>query len=147
GFFELASGLENSAKSKKDQEESLNTYLYIITEAPREDAKNPEEPNPLLPKASFATGLLLYKMGDYLPALDHLSNIIMKYKNSEYVDDAIYLSGRIYEEGSSGKLRNLERAKQYYKMFLDKKTQKNFRDSIYLKEVEKRFSNLNSTKF
>jgi tetratricopeptide (TPR) repeat protein len=142
GYFELASGLENSAKSKKEKEESLNIYLYILTEVPRENPKNPGEPNPMIAKASYAIGLLLYKLEDYTPALDHLSTIILKHKNSEYIDAAIYLSGKIYEEGTSGKVRNLERAIKFYKMFLDKKDTLPFKKSIYLKDVEKRYKNL-----
>jgi outer membrane protein assembly factor BamD (BamD/ComL family) len=137
-LFELAMGLHNSAKSNKEKEESLALYLYILTEAPSQ----PEEPNPLIPRTAWAIAVLLFQLENYMSALDHLSKIIIEFKNSEYFDDALYLSGKIYEEGKSPEVRNLERAKKYYKMFLDLKDKEPVKNSIYLKEVKDRYTRL-----
>lgn len=147
-YFELASGLENISNTKQEREESIPFYLQIITEAPREmvadkkskDKSKEEEPqfNPLLPKARWALSNILYKIGDYSSSLDHLSKIIMEFPKSEYLDDAIYLSGKIYEEGNSKFPRDTKRAIKYYEIFLKKKEQEPFKSSIYLSEIEKR---------
>lgn len=139
-YFELAMGLHNSAKTKEEKEESLAIYFFILTEAPH----SPEKPNPILPKTSWAIGNLLFQLEDYLPALDHLSKIILEFKDSEYYDDAIYLSGRIYEEGKSPEVRDLERARKYYQLFLSQKHKSPFKESIYLSEVEKRYKKISS---
>jgi outer membrane protein assembly factor BamD (BamD/ComL family) len=148
GYFELASGLENISNTKQEREESIPFYLQIITEAPREmvadkkskDKSKDDEPqfNPLLPKARWALSNILYKIGDYTSALDHLAKIIMEFPKSEYLDDAIYLSGRIYEEGNSKFPRDTKRAIKFYEIFLKKKEQEPFKSSIYLPDIEKR---------
>ncbi len=139
-YFELAMGLHNSAKTKEEKEESLAIYLFILTEAPQSQ----EKANPILPKTSWAIGNLLFQLEDYLPALDHLSKIILEFKDSEYYDDAIYLSGRIYEEGKVPEVKDLERAKKYYEIFLSQKHRSPFKESIYLGEVEKRYKKISS---
>ncbi len=129
GLYELAVGLENSAKSdKKLKEESIPYHLAIITEAPKT--------NPIVPKSLWALSHLLFTIGDHTPALDHLSNIIKNHGSSEYADDAIYLSGRIYEESTS--IRNLNRAKKYYELFLKNTDKPLFKESIYFPFVKKR---------
>jgi hypothetical protein len=129
GLYELAVGLENSAKNdKKLKEEAIPFHLAIITEAPKT--------NPILPKSLWALSHLLFTIGDHTPALDHLSNIILNHSSSEYADDAIYLSGRIYEESTS--IRNLSRAKKYYELFLKNLDKPAFKNSIYLPFVKKR---------
>lgn len=137
-MFELAMGLQNSAKTKEEKEESLALYLFISTEAP----VGQEKPNPLLPRTSWAIGVLLFQLEDYIPALDHLSKIITDYKDSDYYDDALYLSGRIYEEGKNPHIKNTERAKKYYRMFLEQKDKEKFKDSIYLNEVKRRYARI-----
>ena len=129
GLYELAVGLENSAKGdKKLKEEAIPFHLSIITEAPKT--------NPILPKSLWALSHLLYTIGDHTPALDHLSNIILNHSNSEFADDAIYLSGRIYEESTS--IRNLTRAKKYYELFLKNIDRPNFKNSGYKSFVKSR---------
>ena len=129
GLYELAVGLENSAKGdKKLKEEAIPFHLAIITEAPKT--------NPILPKSLWALSHLLYTIGDHTPALDHLSNIILNHSNSEFADDAIYLSGRIYEESTS--IRNLTRAKKYYELFLKNIDRPNFKNSGYKSFVNSR---------
>ncbi len=129
GLYELAVGLENSARNdKKLKEEAIPFHLAIITEAPKT--------NPILPKSLWALSHLLFTIGDHTPALDHLSNIILNHSSSEYADDAIYLSGRIYEESTS--IRNLNRAKKYYELFLKNIDKPAFKNSIYLSFVKKR---------
>jgi len=129
GLYELAVGLENSAKSdKKLKEEAIPFHLTIITEAPKSDK--------IIPKSLWALSHLLFTIGDHTPALDHLSEIILKHSNSEYADDAIYLSGRIYEESTT--IRNLNRAKKYYELFLKNEQRPQFKNSIYLPFVKKR---------
>jgi hypothetical protein len=129
GLYELAVGLENSAKGdKKLKEEAIPFHLAIITEAPKT--------NPILPKSLWALSHLLYTIGDHTPALDHLSNIILNHSNSEFADDAIYLSGRIYEESTS--IRNLTRAKKYYELFLKNIDRPNFKNSGYKSFVKSR---------
>ena len=129
GLYELAVGLENSAKGdKKLKEEAIPFHLSIITEAPKT--------NPILPKSLWALSHLLYTIGDHTPALDHLSNIILNHSNSEFADDAIYLSGRIYEESTS--IRNLTRAKKYYELFLKNRDKPHFKNSQYLNFVKSR---------
>lgn len=133
GLYELAVGLENSARGdRKLKEEAIPFHLTIITEAPKT--------NPLLPKSLWALSHLLFTIGDHTPALDHLSNIILNHSNSEYADDAIYLSGRIYEESTS--IRNLNRAKKYYELFLKNTDKPAFKNSIYLSFVKKRLESL-----
>ncbi|MBK6608583.1 MAG: hypothetical protein IPH52_11380 [Leptospiraceae bacterium] len=129
GLYELAVGLENSAKGdKKLKEEAIPFHLSIITEAPKTNA--------ILPKSLWALSHLLYTIGDHTPALDHLSNIILNHSNSEFADDAIYLSGRIYEESTS--IRNLTRAKKYYELFLKNRDKPHFKNSQYLNFVKSR---------
>ena len=129
GLYELAVGLENSAKGdKKLQEEAIPFLLTIITEAPKTDK--------IVPKSLWALSHLLFKIGDHTPALDHLSEIILKHSNSEYIDESIYLSGRIYEESTS--IRNLSRAKKYYQMFINNANRDVFINSVYLPFVKKR---------
>ena len=129
GLYELAVGLENSAKGdKKLQEEAIPFLLTIITEAPKTDK--------IVPKSLWALSHLLFKIGDHTPALDHLSEIILKHSNSEYIDESIYLSGRIYEESTS--IRNLSRAKKYYQMFINNTNRDVFKNSVYLPFVKKR---------
>lgn len=135
GLYELAVGLENSAKGeKKLKEEAIPFHLTIITEAP--------ESNPIVAKSLWALSHLLYTIGDHTPALDHLSDIILKHSKSEYIDDAIYLSGRIYEESTS--IRNLNRARKYYQLFLENETKPFFKNSIYLPFVKKRLELLDN---
>ena len=129
GLYELAVGLENAAKGdKKLKEESIPFHLAIITEAPKT--------NPIVPKSLWALSHLLFTIGDHTPALDHLSNIIKNHADSEYIDDAIYLSGRIYEESTS--IRNLNRAQKYYQLFLKNADKSFFKNSIYTSFVKKR---------
>jgi outer membrane protein assembly factor BamD (BamD/ComL family) len=147
-MYELGIGLENSSKTKSDKEESIPLYLQIITEAPRfqilEKGKTDEEPppNPLLARTRFTLAYLLFQLGEEVAAIDHLSRIILDFPKSEYIDDAYYLTGRIYEEGNSKTIRDLEKAKKYYKIFLKKRDKEHFKNSIYLKEIESRIKNL-----
>jgi hypothetical protein len=129
GYYELAIGLENSAKkNKKLIEEAIPFHLLIITEASKE--------NPILPKSLWALSHIHFSIGEPTQSLDHLSNIILNHKNSEYIDDAVYLSARIYEENP--KVRNLERAKKYYTMFIQNLDKSYFKNSIYLPFVKER---------
>lgn len=133
-LFELAAGLYKSANEDKNfRQEAIPVYLLIITEAPKE--------NSIVPKAIWALANLLYSIEEYLPALDHLSSILMNYKDSEYIDDAIYLSGKIYEE--SYNIRDYKKAKIYYNSFLKNASDPRFKGSIYMPEVKKRLSLLN----
>lgn len=137
-YFEIASGLESTAFTKSEKEESIPFYLQVITEISKD-----EKDSVLLQlaaKSHWALANLLFKLGDHVPALDHLSRIILDFPNSNYLDGAYYLSGKIYEEGLPGKVRDLERAKKYYQLFLSKKDQ--YKNSIYTKEVEKRLKSL-----
>jgi hypothetical protein len=128
-YYELAIGLENSSKSnKKLMAESIPYLLKIITEAPKD--------SPILPKSLWAISQLHYKIDEQTQSLDHLSNLILNHKNSEFIDDAVYLSARIYEEVPS--VRNLDRAKKYYSMFLKNLDKTNFKNSIYLPFVKSR---------
>ncbi len=132
GLYELAIALENTP-NKKLKEEAIPYYLQIVTEAPKD--------NPLLPKSLWAISNLHYTLGEHTQALDHLSNIILQHKNSEFIDDAVYLSARIYEESTS--IRDLNRAKKYYSMFLQNAEKPNFRSSLYLPFVKSRSEKLN----
>lgn len=137
-YFEIASGLESTAYTKSEKEESIPFYLQVLTEISKD-----EKDSVLLQlaaKSHWALANLLFKLGDHIPALDHLSRIILDFPNSNYLDGAYYLSGKIYEEGLPGKVRDLERAKKYYQLFLSKKDQ--YKNSIYTKEVEKRLKSL-----
>jgi outer membrane protein assembly factor BamD (BamD/ComL family) len=148
GYFELASGLDNISTTKQEREESIPLFLQIITEAPREmisdkkskDKTKDDEPqfNPLLPKTRWALANVLFKSEEFTPALDHLSRIIIEFPKSEYLDDAIYLSGKIHEVGNQKFPRDTKRAIKYYQIFLKKKDQEPFKSSIYLSEIEKR---------
>lgn len=147
-IFELASGIENISIKKSERDESIPFYLQIITEAPRESSsekkgkdKGKEEGpefNPLIPRSRWALANLLYKGGEFSPALDHLSRIIIDYPKSEFLDDAIYLSGKIHEEGNSSFPRDTQRAIKYYEIFLKKKDIEPFKSSIYLNEIVSR---------
>ncbi len=147
-FFELAAGIENVSNKKSEREESIPFYLQIITEAPRESAvekKGKEKGkddssdfNPLIPRSRWALANILYKGGEFSAALDHLSRIIIDYPKSEFLDDAIYLSGKIHEDGNSNFPRDTQRAIKYYEIFIKKKESEPFKSSIYLNEVESR---------
>jgi TPR repeat protein len=137
-MFELAMGLQNSAKTKEEKEESLALYLFILTEAPSEESNSKK----FLAKTLWTVGVLLFQLEDYLSALDHLSRLITQYSDSDYYDDALYLSGRIYEEGKNPQVKNLQRAKKYYEIFLSQINKDQFKNSIYLKEVQQRYSRL-----
>ncbi|MDX1957324.1 MAG: hypothetical protein SFU98_02060 [Leptospiraceae bacterium] len=132
--YEFAIALDNSARNKSDREEAINEYLYIVTEAPKD--------HKLQAKTNWALGLLLFKNEDYVQSLDHLSKIIQKYSDTEFYDDAIYLTGRIYEESTFVKLRDIDRAKKFYKLFLKNKDKEGFKSSHYLREVERRLKAL-----
>jgi len=148
GYFELASGLDNISTTKQEREESIPLFLQIITEAPREmisDKKSKDKPkddepqfNPLLPKTRWALANVLFKSDEFTPALDHLSKIIIEFPKSEYLDDAIYLSGKIHEVGNQKFPRDIKRAIKYYEIFLKKKDQEPFKSSIYLSEIERK---------
>ncbi len=137
-MFELAMGLQNSSKTKEEKEESLALYLFILTEAPSEESNSKK----FLARTLWAVGVLLFQLEDYLSALDHLSKLITQYSDSDYYDDALYLSGRIYEEGKNPQIKNLQRAKKYYEIFLSQINKEQFKKSIYLKEVQQRYSRL-----
>ncbi len=133
-YYELAIGLENSAKNnKKLMAESIPYFLKIITESPKE--------NQLLPKTLWAISQLHFKIDEPTQGLDHLSNLILNYKNSEFIDDAIYLSARIYEDVPS--IRNLDRAKKYYSIFLKNQDKPYFKNSIYLPFIKSRSERFN----
>lgn len=146
-YFEIAAGIENISTTKQEREESIPFYLQILSDAPREavqdkkskdKAGDTESFNPILPRTRWALSNLLYKSGEFSSALDHLSRIILDYPKSEYLDDALFLSGKIHEEGNSTFPRDTKRAMKYYEMFLSKKDSEPFKSSIYLPEVEKR---------
>ncbi|HMZ58882.1 MAG TPA: hypothetical protein PL048_08915 [Leptospiraceae bacterium] len=137
-YFEIASGLESTAYTKSEKEESIPFYLQVITEISKDEKDSVMIQ--LAAKSHWALANLLFKLGDHIPALDHLSRIILDFPGSNYLDGAYYLSGKIYEEGLPGKVRDLERAKKYYQLFLSKKDQ--YKNSIYTKEVEKRLKSL-----
>lgn len=150
-YFELAAGIDNISNTKQEREDSIPIYLQIITEAPREaiqDKKKKDKSdeidsfNPLLPRTRWALSNLLYKSGEFGSALDHLSRIIVDYPKSEYLDDAIFLSGKINEEGNSVFPRDTNRAIKYYEMFLKRKDKEPFKTSVYLPEVEKRIKTI-----
>jgi outer membrane protein assembly factor BamD (BamD/ComL family) len=148
GYFELASGIDNISTTRQEREESIPLFLQIITEAPREmisDKKSKDKPkddepqfNPLLPKTRWALANVLFKSDEFTPALDHLSKIIIEFPKSEYLDDAIYLSGKIHEVGNQKFPRDIKRAIKYYEIFLKKKDQEPFKSSIYLSEIERK---------
>lgn len=146
-YFEIASGIENGSTTKQEREECIPLYLQILSDAPREaalekkgkdKAGDMESFNPILPRTRWALSNLLYKSGEFSSALDHLSRLILDYPRSEYLDDALYLSGKIHEEGNSSFPRDTKRAMKYYEIFLNKKEKEPFKSSIYLQEVEKR---------
>lgn len=134
-LFELAMALVTSAKTKQESDEAIPFYLKIVTEAPK-DAR-------VLPRTLWALGNLHFRMNEYIPALDYLSLLILQHKESGYIDDAYYLSGRIYQAGDET-VKNQEKAKLYYHQFLDrvKKREKFFVDSIYINEVKERIQHL-----
>ncbi|MCP5496327.1 MAG: hypothetical protein H7A23_17410 [Leptospiraceae bacterium] len=161
GLFELASGLdsvtpqqeefnqnltfdkleENEKKKvwwdkdlvKESKKDAITTYLTIITEA--------KEYRALVSKAHWALANLLYKISEYQAALDHLAKILLYYKDTEFIDDAIYLSARIYE--SEGDTRDLGRAQKYYNLFLkNREFNPVFSESVYLPKVKERIQKL-----
>lgn len=131
-YFELAMGLEKVHPSSIDIEEIIEVYLKILTEAP--------DDHEVLPRTLWALSKLHYKKREFKPALEHLGKIIQKHKRTEYMDDAIYLSGRIYESGDD-LVRDRHTALRYYEYFLKSKNV-NFKNSIYLKDVKRRYQSL-----
>lgn len=166
GLFELASGLdgvnpkpeefnhnatfdqmENEEKKKvwweKDsvrnsKKDAISTYLTIITEADDKET---------LAKAHWGVANLLYKISEYKSALDHLSKIIFNYNQTKFIDDAIYLSAKIYE--SEGNARDLGNAQKYYDIFMKnvEMNNRNFQESIYLPEVKSRMEKIKNNSF
>lgn len=125
-MFELAIGLDTTAKGKKEKEEAIPYYLWIATDAPKDHF--------ILPKTLWSLANLHYNTKEFLPALDYLSLIILEHPSCEFIDDAVYLSGLIYETGDET-VKNLEKAKKYYDIFIQNKNRKHFKDSIYWDEV------------
>ncbi|MEM7182825.1 MAG: hypothetical protein AAF518_18075 [Spirochaetota bacterium] len=134
-YFELAMALATSAKDKKQVNEAIPYYLKVLTEAPKTDT--------IVAKTLWALGNLHFRLHEYIPALDYLSLLILEHKNSNYIDDAYYLSGRIYQTGDTS-VKNEEKARKYYQGFLQKARaeEKFFKDSIYLDEVIRRMRHL-----
>jgi len=128
-LYELARTLAGLPdKDRKISEEIVSIYLAIITESPRQ--------NPLFQKSLWAISLQLFKMKEFRPALSHLSELILNFKDSDLYDDAIYLTGRIYQE--PGDVRDIERAKRMYEIFLKNMDKENFRKSNFRDDVKEK---------
>jgi tetratricopeptide (TPR) repeat protein len=127
--FELAAGLDTVAKTKAEKEDALPFYLWIVTEVPKN--------HPIRPRILWSLANLHFSIKEFVPALDYLSQIILDHPNTEYIDDAVYLSGLIYETGDS-LVRNVEKAQKYYTIFLKNRNNPHYKDSIYMQEVKER---------
>ncbi|MCE9498923.1 MAG: hypothetical protein K8R21_00140 [Leptospira sp.] len=132
-LYELArSILVNQNKDGKLNDEIISIYLTIITEAPKESQ--------VFVRSLWGISLQHFKMKEFRPALSHLSEILVNFKNSDLYDDALYLAGRIYEE--PGDIRDKERAKKIYGIFLKNINQENFQKSLYKADVMERLAEI-----
>jgi tetratricopeptide (TPR) repeat protein len=78
-------------------------------------------------------GKIQEKLGDYTAALEHYKIIIDKYKESIYIDEALYFAAEIY----NFQLKEIEKAKPLYEEMIFK-----HEDSIYFVEARKKYRQL-----
>jgi tetratricopeptide (TPR) repeat protein len=78
-------------------------------------------------------GKIQEKLGDYNAALEHYKIIIDKYKESIYLDEALYFAAEIY----NFQLKDIEKAKPLYEEMIFK-----HEDSIYFVEARKKYRQL-----
>jgi len=85
----------------------------------------------------FRLGKIYEKQGDYTSALLYYQNIIDKYSDGIYIDEALYFAAEIYAK----KLIDIEKAKALYEKILFK-----HEDSIYFTDARKKFRQLRGDK-
>ena len=85
----------------------------------------------------FRLGKIFEKLGDYTSALQYYQNIIDKYSDGIYIDEALYFAAEIYAK----KLMDIDKAKALYEKILFK-----HEDSIYFIEARRKFRQLRGDK-
>lgn len=105
--FELARSLDRMGQPESE-EKAYREYLKLISSFP----VHPE----LTPRTHLAIAVLLFRRQEYRPALHHLVKLMKEFKSAKEFSPAHYYAGRIYE--SVWKDRDLERAKNYYDLYL-----------------------------
>lgn len=91
------------------------------------------ENHPLADEVHWLTARVDLKLGNFEKSLEHLNKITTSYKQDILGDDALYMTGKIYEE----QLKDKAKAMETYTQFL-----KEYPGSIYVAEVRKRFRRL-----
>ncbi len=91
------------------------------------------ENHPLADEVHWLTARVDLKLGNFDKSLEHLNKITTSYKQDILGDDALYMTGKIYEE----QLKDKTKAMETYTQFL-----KEYPGSIYVAEVRKRFRRL-----
>jgi len=106
------------------KKEALTAFQNILKEHKGEDIEA---------VTLLRIGKTYEKMGDYANALDNYAEIINKHKESIYIDEALYFSAEIYNEG----MKDPERAKPLYEEMIFK-----HEDSIYYVDSRNKYRKL-----
>ncbi len=106
------------------KKEALESFQRILKEHKGEDIEA---------VTLLRIGKTYEKMGDYPNALDNYAEIINKHKESIYIDEALYFSAEIYNEG----MKDPERAKPLYEEMIFK-----HEDSIYYVDSRNKYRKL-----
>ena len=97
--------------------------------------------------ALLQSGILLSKNGKGNEAIAAFLQLSRQYKNRETIDDALYFMGKVFE--SDPALRDIERARDIYKLFLKKSEQgeQYFKESPLKDRVAKDLKRIEETYF
>ncbi|HON15766.1 MAG TPA: tetratricopeptide repeat protein [Spirochaetota bacterium] len=128
----------DSYKLKGDSIKAIENYNKLAGEFPEND---------LADNAIINIGKLYLAESKGYQALEAGLKIVKYYKDSESIDDAYYLIGKVYEKDSI--LKDIELAHKYYRMFLKKaeNKEKYFVDSPLLQLVKSDIQFLEKTYF
>lgn len=129
GRIKLANSMADLNKANSSKV-ALDQFFQVIT----------DEENPLAPAAMWGVSRIFYLKNNFKSSLEYLTRIILDFPDSEFLDDAYYLCGRIYE--TRGDYHNSDKAKSFYKLFLKNMDKENFKTSIYSAEVKRRLRQL-----
>ena len=114
--------------AKKDRERSIQEYLTIATESPK-DSSYPS-------KANLAAGLLFCEGKEWKAAIQPFFRIVKDYPESLESPTAHYFLGKIYTTNWDGK--SPEKAKFFWKEYMKKKSEgkESFQNHEYSSLVE-----------
>lgn len=112
GSGEYPTALYDTAYSLNARGDIINAISYYQTVAYR----FPD--HELADNALLQSGILLSKTGKGNEAIAAFLQLSAQYKDRETVDDALFFMGKVFESDPS--LRDIERARDIYKLFLQK---------------------------